>query len=460
MLCFNSIVNSQADCPAIVTAALATASEACTTLGRNQACYGNNLLQATAHADAPAFIFEQVGDVVSVADIDSLTLSSMNLTDETWGVALMQLQANLPDTLPGQNVTVLLFGDVAITNAVESYIDLEITTTANVNLRLRPLTSEENIISVLPEGETFIANGRLADNSWIRIVTNDNLREVGWVSAEFVTSDNDLETLTVVDADAPLYTPMQAFYFRSSIGNSPCAEAPSGILIQTPEGVGEVSLLINEVNIRLGSTVYLTAGNGVMSASVIEGHAVLTSNGVSQTVPAGTYAEIPLDSSGVALSPPTVPQPYNLADMQALPISVSLVESVSIAPPLPADQIDAAVAALNVLPRSGTWALSGAYTEDTCVASNAGALLTLNVIFTFSEDRRTLEDVDTASGDAAFVFTRTTENIYAGINRYSNGQLAGTYHFTSSTTVTFTSRFVSDDGSCHFLLEGTGAYMG
>ena len=30
---------------------------------------------------------------------------------------------------------------------------------------------------------------------------------------------------------------MQAFYFRSGIGDAPCAEAPnSGILIQTPEG--------------------------------------------------------------------------------------------------------------------------------------------------------------------------------------------------------------------------------
>ena len=30
----------------------------------------------------------------------------------------MKLQANLPDSLPGQNVTFLMFGDVQIQNAV------------------------------------------------------------------------------------------------------------------------------------------------------------------------------------------------------------------------------------------------------------------------------------------------------------------------------------------------------
>ncbi|MFN8374478.1 MAG: hypothetical protein U0694_16570 [Anaerolineae bacterium] len=88
-------------------------------LGRNEACYGNLLLSATPREDAAAFSFEQAGDRVPVADIQSLQLSAMSLTDET-GVALMALQAKLvPDTLPGQNVTVLLFGDVQVTNTVD-----------------------------------------------------------------------------------------------------------------------------------------------------------------------------------------------------------------------------------------------------------------------------------------------------------------------------------------------------
>jgi hypothetical protein len=41
----------------------------------------------------------------------------MDEANNTWGVVLMQLQADIPDTLPGQNVTFILYGDVAIQNA-------------------------------------------------------------------------------------------------------------------------------------------------------------------------------------------------------------------------------------------------------------------------------------------------------------------------------------------------------
>jgi hypothetical protein len=95
------IVAAQSDCPALVDAALNAADDVCSGLGRNQVCYGNVMLEVTPHADASAFTFEQAGDVVDVADIETLQLSSMSLADETWGIALMQLQANLPDTLPG-----------------------------------------------------------------------------------------------------------------------------------------------------------------------------------------------------------------------------------------------------------------------------------------------------------------------------------------------------------------------
>ncbi|MFN8372502.1 MAG: hypothetical protein U0694_06460 [Anaerolineae bacterium] len=49
-------------------------------------------------------------------------------------------------------------------------------------------------------------------------------------------------------------------------------EAPdSGILIQTPQGAGTINLVVNEVEITLGSTAYMTAGDGEMTVSLIEG---------------------------------------------------------------------------------------------------------------------------------------------------------------------------------------------
>jgi hypothetical protein len=100
-------------CPLIVQQALNAANSACQDTGRNQACYGNIALQATA-VEGKSFVFEQTGDLIDVSDIQSLDVSPMNQEAGTWGVVLMRLQANLPETMVGQNVTFLLFGDVSI----------------------------------------------------------------------------------------------------------------------------------------------------------------------------------------------------------------------------------------------------------------------------------------------------------------------------------------------------------
>lgn len=107
-----------ADCPQIVEAALDAADEFCADTGRNQACYGHIALTADLRGDVADITFEQPGDMVDVVSLDTLRLNPMDVETGEWGVALMKLQANLPNTLPGQNVTFLMFGDVEIRNAV------------------------------------------------------------------------------------------------------------------------------------------------------------------------------------------------------------------------------------------------------------------------------------------------------------------------------------------------------
>ena len=119
----SAVAVAQGDCPTIVQQALTSASTACDATGRNQACYGNINLSAQPQTGVVNFSFTQPGDLVDVAGIQSLTLSPLDQAQDIWGVALMKLQANLPDTLPGQNVTFLLFGDVEIQNAVSSNVD-------------------------------------------------------------------------------------------------------------------------------------------------------------------------------------------------------------------------------------------------------------------------------------------------------------------------------------------------
>ena len=103
-----------ASCEVYMSAVIAEVDRQCQNTARNELCYGNRDIQAQ-YASAGNVAFNQPGDIIPVTDLQSLQLSQLNEAADTWGVALMQLQANLPNTLPGQNVTVLLFGDVAIT---------------------------------------------------------------------------------------------------------------------------------------------------------------------------------------------------------------------------------------------------------------------------------------------------------------------------------------------------------
>jgi hypothetical protein len=64
---------AQANCPAVVQTALEIATDACTNLGRNQACYGNVTLEAESLTGTP-FTFDKAGDVVNLGDVARLQL--------------------------------------------------------------------------------------------------------------------------------------------------------------------------------------------------------------------------------------------------------------------------------------------------------------------------------------------------------------------------------------------------
>ncbi|NWF71120.1 MAG: hypothetical protein HXY40_18710 [Chloroflexi bacterium] len=356
-----SVLHGQDDCPAIVSAALEAVDAACSVTQRNQACYGNSLVDASPRSGVTNFTFAASGDISPLTDIESLALSAMSLDDSIWGVAVMQLQANLPDTVPGQNVTMLLFGDVTISNQVAPVIELPMTASGSVNVRLRPRTDQNNIMASLTRGQSVIANGRLADGSWIRIEVEGDARGVGWVAAEFLTADGDTNSLNVVEPGEPNFGPMQAFYFASGLGDAPCAEAPdSGILVQTPQGARTVNLRANGVDIALGSTAFLQAGQGFMFVTLLEGRATVSAGGVTQAVPAGAFTRIPLDTDGLAAGTPEFPRPYELDTLQALPIDTVLPQEIVIAAPLTEAEVEEAVEEAEAVV-SGTAALSGMY---------------------------------------------------------------------------------------------------
>ncbi|MBN1966254.1 MAG: SH3 domain-containing protein, partial [Anaerolineae bacterium] len=304
--------------------ALMAVEAACGTTGRNQVCYGHVMLEAEPREGVNDWVFEQVGDLVDLAALHSLRTSAMDLEAGAWGVALMRLQTNLPEMLPGQAVTMIVFGDVQMTNTGGMSSALAaITATTGANVRQRPSTGSAVLMS-LRRGESVMADGRLADDSWLRVRLPEG--GVGWVSAELVSSPDDLGLLTVFDlaGTAPLYGPMQAFYFTTSLARAPCVEAPpSGILIQTPEGAGEVTFSVNGVQIGLGSTVFMQAQAGdSLYTTVLEGQAAISFAGMLPVIPAGTVVRAPLNEQGTVSGPPLLPDPYDPQVIQSLPVQL------------------------------------------------------------------------------------------------------------------------------------------
>jgi len=101
-------------CQAILTRAMESLNNNCNNLDRNKACYGNNAVDA--ELQNPTVKFNALGDKAPIQAIRRIVTSPLDLQQGTWGLSLLKLQANLPDTMPGQNVLFLIFGNITLDN--------------------------------------------------------------------------------------------------------------------------------------------------------------------------------------------------------------------------------------------------------------------------------------------------------------------------------------------------------
>jgi uncharacterized protein YgiM (DUF1202 family) len=402
--------DSEESCSALVQKALTLTQETCqATTGRNQACYGNISLLAEPQPGINNLEFEQQGDIADVDMIRTLQLSAMNAANNEWGVAYLQLQANLPDDT-AQNVTLLMFGEVKIENAVEPVPELAtiaITSNGNLNVRGGPSTNHP-VVSTLAPGDTVTADGRIEDGSWLRIRLEDDM--VGWVFAQLVTTEGDIVALSVVDPDSevesPRFGPLQAFFVETGVDDAPCATAPdSGLLIQTPEGVGEINLVVNEVDIKLRSTAYIQSQAGAeMIVSLVEGNASVSALGTTVFTPAGTRVRIDMDTNNNASSVPGDPEPYDETALAALPVGY-LARSVGIATALSQEEIETF--------QQGT-PIPGQWLYTNCLGDSK--------LVEYRLTDEGLIGIDTG-GDFETLYNRTEPGVYVFTNEFGNSAI-------------------------------------
>jgi hypothetical protein len=144
-------------CAELIQRAMNTLRVSCAELGRNQACYGNQSVNAILRDNSLAF--NAIGHRVDVAYIESLTASAFNHDTGDWGLSLLKLKVNLPDTLPGANVTFLVHGGTSVENVSGDMQVFYFTSSLG-----EPQCSElprSSIVVQSPNHEriTFVANG-------------------------------------------------------------------------------------------------------------------------------------------------------------------------------------------------------------------------------------------------------------------------------------------------------------
>ncbi len=339
---------AQASCPAIVQQAFDTTGAQCTRAGRNKMCYGNPSVTADFQSGSAPVNFQAPGDLVDVTQLKAITLSPMDSVTNSWGVAEMKIQADLPNTNPNQNVTLVLFGQVQLSDAAPdanaTVTALTPTVPAAQQTQHAASATAVAVRQMTREAATATKLGAMIDTATAKAATPAPAAtlpasKLTQVAATATRLANWIDTATAAPATSASlsngpYRPMQAFYFQSG-DSAPCQQAPyNGILIQSPQGAQRVTLLVDGVTIRLGSTVFLQAQpSRFLTVNVLEGSVQVATAGQVQVAGPGLAIQVPLDANLNAVGAPRPAQAYLADTVRALPIRL-LPNPISAAPGL------------------------------------------------------------------------------------------------------------------------------
>lgn len=119
--------STAAECDALIERAMENVGTICDALDINQACYGNRVVEVSFREGASE-TFQQAGDIVLLSSLQRLRTAALDPGSDQWGIVLLRAQASLAGTLPGQAVTIILFGDTELGNPSPEMIGLTLRT--------------------------------------------------------------------------------------------------------------------------------------------------------------------------------------------------------------------------------------------------------------------------------------------------------------------------------------------
>ncbi len=302
--------NQPRNCPQLVRLAEEELALNCANLTGNTACYGYPEVQARLEDDPEHPVDGDFvpGSWVALQDYSSFSAAAMDVTKGVWGLAALNVQANIPRGLSEElsvdpSVLFLLFGEAVVESAVPEaalYIPAEalvpVTVAEETAVKAEPDPAAE-VLGTAAAGTALFADGLSPDGLWVRVAFD---MKAGWVALEDLF-EVDVTGLPEIGPDS--LSPMQAFYLRTGSGAPQCNQAtPAGLFMQAPAGV-EADLIMNGVSLRLSSaTVFARILPGdVLKFQVISGYLTLYPGTPNEVIiPAG------FSYSACRLAPPAL----------------------------------------------------------------------------------------------------------------------------------------------------------
>ncbi len=307
---FGGLTTAQDSCAAQVNITFSRAAGVCREIGRNQACYGSGLINATFQSPA-IDPFSQDGDLLALEDLHTISLDSQ--AGNAWATMFFRMQANL-STNSQRNVLGILFGTVTLTNLSDSVPTINVNPRGTVNIRTSPYSGADIIARVAVNG-MITANGRLSDNTWLRVRV-PNQDELGWVRTDTITPEQDFNLLEVATVTDSVKQPLEQLNLITS-ADRVCEDAPeSALILQSPSLEEATYIIINNVQIEFAGTVLIQAAtNQDLSIQVLEGNSKIEWLTSSAYLTAGAQASLPeIDTMLLEI------EPYNMASLQMMPI--------------------------------------------------------------------------------------------------------------------------------------------